>query len=442
MHVLTTARPVGGHTRTVLNWILTDAESEHYVVITQQGLAEVPLWLRDAAMSSGGELQLLDNRRGLIRIAKKLRQAAADVDLIILHVHPSDVVPSLAFGATSNHPPIALFNHADHVFWVGATSSDVVVNCRESGARLTRDRRGVPTGRTALLPLPLAGALRLRPKIAARASLGLDGETVLVLSVASNYKFVPTEYGDFAQTHARVLERYPNVMFVVVGADPTLPYWRRWANLSGGRLKAVGLHADTSDFFSAADIYCDSIPMGSCTSLLEAGSAGIPCVSWSPYPQESALLSSDDVAFEGHDIQYSDQNLYVEQLASLVSGAHRADAGAALRNAIAHAHTGHGWLKTLNELYSTLPEQVAQRPHQPTSKPDAVGLYDGILAGFQETYNNFKPFIPGAAPLRLKLALKDSCRPSPRELVESAIPNPVLRGLRNIFSRVRRKPEI
>src|SRR6185503_6674419 len=109
-----------------------DKGSEHHVALTQQGTSNLPPRLREAAKNSGGRLHLLDRRGSLLRIAHSLRRIASDVDFIVLHVHPDDVVPTLAFGAGIDHPPIAYLNHADHVFWIGSEICDINLNIRES----------------------------------------------------------------------------------------------------------------------------------------------------------------------------------------------------------------------------------------------------------------------------------------------------------------------
>ena len=75
---------------------------------------------------------------GFLQKARNLRAIARfNADMVILHHGGHDLVPLLAF-ATTNLPPVAVLNHADHVFWLGSSITDMVVNQPRAGARLQR----------------------------------------------------------------------------------------------------------------------------------------------------------------------------------------------------------------------------------------------------------------------------------------------------------------
>src|SRR5690606_12343399 len=60
--------------------------------------------------------------------------------------------------------------------------------------------------------------------------------------------------------------------------------------LAQNRIIALGERIDTAAYYQAADIYVDSFPFGSTTSLLEAGSCGVPLVGLFPFSERSAIL--------------------------------------------------------------------------------------------------------------------------------------------------------
>ena len=62
-----------------------------------------------------------------------------EVITVILHVHMYDVLPILAFANGDFNRPVMFYNHADHLFWLGASISDLVVNFRSSSVAFNEE---------------------------------------------------------------------------------------------------------------------------------------------------------------------------------------------------------------------------------------------------------------------------------------------------------------
>ena len=64
-----------------------------------------------------------------VHCGMKLRALAGNhthpFDLIMLHIHAQDVLPVYALSAGYYGPPVALFDHSDHTFWIGSSIVDV-----------------------------------------------------------------------------------------------------------------------------------------------------------------------------------------------------------------------------------------------------------------------------------------------------------------------------
>ncbi len=438
LHVLTQVYPFGGHTRLVRNWIETDKSSEHHVALTQQGSLASPPWLGAAARNSGGTFRHLDQSGGLLRIAGRLQRMASEADFIVLSVHPDDVVPSLAFQNAVNAPPIAHLNHADHAFWLGSQICDVVLNLRRSGEGLAIARRGLPALRNMILPVPLpaTGGIGLS-RTAARRQLSINDDEVLILTVASQHKFQTFEDVNFAEIHFSVLEQRPNVRFLVVGPTSSDSYWRHWEQVSNGQLRAVGTHPDTDRFLAAADIYCDSFPIGSMTSLLEAGLAGLPCVSWRPLESRSAsaaTLSSDNCASDDLQVGYVDKTRYLDRLQVLIDEPNRAEFGARLSESLTRAHTSDGWLAQVDEAYLRGRALSGERPHRLLNAVQPVDAYDEILANIQESQGEFEEFLSRSLPLDIRLQSLSRRRANVSTFIGAALPNFVVRRFKALRS--------
>ena len=49
----------------------------------------------------------------------------------------------LAFADESGLPPVLFLNHADHLFWLGTSVADLVLNLRDAATDISIARRGV-----------------------------------------------------------------------------------------------------------------------------------------------------------------------------------------------------------------------------------------------------------------------------------------------------------
>lgn len=352
LHVLTKAGSIGGHTRLVSRWIENDAERMHSVVLTRQEGAPIPGFLQDSVHRSNGKISSLDeNPGGLLRRAKRLRRIALSADLVILHIHPYDVVPIIALADRPNGPAVVFMNHADHVFWLGYSVSDLVAHVREGSLNTSLERRGITAERCCVLPIPLRLPSRTLSQADAKRMLGLDPTAIVLMSCASDYKFQTNGQPSFASVLLPVLQEHEKAAIVAVG--PThRGDWAEAAQKTKGRVRAVGIKEDLSCFFQAADLYLDSFPFGSLTSLLEAGSYGLPLVYSHPYATDLSLLRCDDLALESNGNAGVGQDAYRHKISELIKCADvRNRVGGNIKQSIVNIHMTPMWKDSLSSLY-------------------------------------------------------------------------------------------
>jgi glycosyltransferase involved in cell wall biosynthesis len=351
LHVSTRVMPVGGHSRMIWRWIEQDEGRMHSLALTRQ-TSRVPPMLRAAIENSGGRLYRVNRAvGGVIVWAKQLREIAAGADIVVLHSFNDDVIPLIALACKKESPPVIFLDHADHIFWLGAGISDVVVSLRESGMRLARQRRGISPERSLLLPTVLIPAERSFPREEAKRKIGLPKDSVLLLSVARALKYGAVGNVSYADAHVPILERYKNVWLIVVGPQ-VRPDWSAAIQRTGGRIVPVGECEDTAAYYQAADIYLDSFPFVSTTSLLEAGSYGVPLVSIFPYSEASAMLGADLPGLDGNLIRARDLGEYRSVLSQLIEDErYRSELGESTRRKIAKIHSGIEWQNRLENVY-------------------------------------------------------------------------------------------
>lgn len=351
IHVVTQAYELGGHTRLIARWIENDAERTHSLVLTgQQGLP-VPSGLLAAVAGSGGHVIDLGHTSSLVSRARMLGElAAGDARALVLHTHPYDVVPSL--GLRRAKTKVVFLNHADHVFSTGIDVADVVADIRPAGQRLSRAARGVVAHDSVLVPLPLAAAPAV-DREAARKALGIPEESVLLLSIASEYKFGAVGEEHFAAVHGDLLARTPNARLLVVGPAPT-GVWAELSDRTGGRACALGPRSDVAAIYAAADVYLDSMPFSSLTSLLDAALRGVPVAALTKR-RTHTVLSADDLSFAGMSTEFWEKQEYLAHLERLISDSEfRRMSGLATREAVEQHHVVPNWLTYVDALLARL----------------------------------------------------------------------------------------
>ncbi|MDV2995717.1 MAG: hypothetical protein N4J56_005371 [Chroococcidiopsis sp. SAG 2025] len=375
LHVSTAVMGVGGHSRMLWRWIGQDTERSHSLVLTRQGLHEIPQFLSDAVNNSHGRIYALDKSIGnLVSWAKKLREIAASADLVVLHIWSYDVIPTIAFANREQSPPIIFVDYGDHCFWQGVSISDVVANLRESGMRLSQERRGIASDRTVMLPIILNPTQRILSRTEAKRQLGFAEDSFVLLSIARSLKYRTIDGVSFADAHVPLLEKYDRAILIVIGPVDT-EEWSAAIQRSQGRIIVFGQREDTAVFYQATDIYVDSFPFVSITSLLEAGSYGTPLVSRYPYSNASKILSADAPGLTDNSILVPNLQEYTAVLSRLVEDEEfRLSLGETTRQAIAEKHIGSNWQRCLEDVYfraTTVPRLTI------TSIPTADRMFVG-----------------------------------------------------------------
>lgn len=352
LHVATQVGEIGGHVRMMWRWISHDRANRHSVALTRQ-TDRVPALLAAAVAASGGAIDCANGRiGGPLGWARALQRRLAEADLVVLHVHNQDVLPFLALAGMARRPKVVLLNHADHVFWLGAEFADLVVSTRLSGDALARDRRGIAAERSVTLPLCLQPVARASTRAEARRALGLPDDALVLLTIARAVKFRRLGQADFPDALAPLLEADPRLHLVVVGPGGAVD-WSRAEARAPGRIHAFPETPETATFYEAADIYLDSFPFPSNTSLLEAGLRGVPLVTRNPFGPGCEIMGADSIGLDEVMIRTADAAALRAAIAALVADpARRAAIGARTQANIEAANSGAAWSAALAEVHA------------------------------------------------------------------------------------------
>ena len=383
LHVLTEGHHVGGgHVPMALRWVESDEDSLHRVAFTRPGF-ESPILT--AAVEQRGGTALVLGQRSLIERARTLRAAAEASDVVVCHTYPDDPVPAVAFGGGYNGAPVVMVNLCDHVFWLGVGNVSVVMNLREIGAETTITARGYPSANMMVVPTPLPGVARGLDREAAKRRLGIDPSRVVLVTLARGVKYAPAPWHPgFIEVVAPVLRELPHLTVLAVGADPAETAWSAVQQELPGRVLVPGPQRDPSPYLDAADVYLDSFPFGSVTSMLEAATRDVPILASRAYPGLSRLISSmgplDDLV-----VPAADTAAYCAELRRLVAEpARRAALGAATGAAVRARHGADAWRAHLDVLYA---QAERNEPVLTRAAPDCAGGehldYGELLLGIE-----------------------------------------------------------
>lgn len=375
LHVFTQMRSVGGHTKMLSQWAKADAARENSVVLTQHR-GPIPQFITE---TFGDRLHRLNTSPGgHIAWATRLRELAAGFDAVVLHTHGDDVLATIAFAEPERHPPVILLNHADHLFWLGSSVCHLVINLRDAAQDLSIHRRGVAKERNILVPTLVEPIHRTRTREQAKHEIGVDPETTLIVSAARKVKYRTVDGITFADMHAPVLQKFPKAHLLVVGAgDPE--DWRPAREATNGRISSLPEQGDPKVYFEAADIYVDSFPFVSSTSMMEAACYGLPLLTLFTGKPHGRILAINHVGLVGTALTASSLPDYQEKLASLLSdGDLRSSAAAAAQARVNADHQMPGWRGWLHAAYdraASLPvldsREMLSRTEQPNlDEPD------------------------------------------------------------------------
>ncbi|MBZ9991659.1 glycosyl transferase family 1 [Mesorhizobium sp. BH1-1-5] len=377
LHVATALNEVGGLTRMMRRWIAAD-EGRHHSLALLRHPGAPPASVRRAVEARSGQIHVIGaTRGGPVEWASALRKLSLDFDLVVLHVSNEEPTPAIAFADERNRPPVVLVNHADHAFWVGLSVCDLIASSRASGERLVVERRGIPAERHAILPIQIDPPIRRHSRADARQKLGLPTGGPLLVSVARGVKYRTMGGVSFADMHVEALLARPDARLLVVGPGEP-PDWQEAIAATGGRIMGRPETPDPSVAFEAADVYLDSYPFVSITSMLEAGGLGAPCVTLFPYLSDANVMSTDMPGLAptiGFATSMADYNrILSDWLADPETLLRR---GCETAANVKRLHTTPNWLESLEALYARALAIPPVTPLHEKGAPADEEFYDG-----------------------------------------------------------------
>jgi hypothetical protein len=313
LQVMTEAYDTGGHTALVVK-ILSELPSDEPgdVILTHQAVEDAPHRLKKAIADHGGCLLSLRDISGgwrrqltkwrllspVFRFSRSwradravlfspqlfeekaffFRQLGNTYRRIILSTHMADPWAVAAFGHKDFQRPVFLLNHADHLFWLGRSVADAVLEFRDFGEDISRNYRGSPF--TIYLPLLFEEGQThgLPEKEELRMRLGLPEDRTIIITVSSSYKLRPINGLNMPVFIDRSLTELPEAFHLVIGSSAAESVWGTLQKKWSDRLRLVGPvpRPELDSWLRASDIYLSGFPLGGGCAILDAVKWSIP----------------------------------------------------------------------------------------------------------------------------------------------------------------------
>lgn len=311
LHVASELYRVGGHSRVLARWIHRDLTSHHCVVLTRQ-LGDVPPLMAATCRQHGAELINLPRDKSKVERAARLRRLAKQADRVVLHHHPDDAIPVLAF-ATKGGPPVAFFNHAHFWYSLGGAVADITLNTLPFFARLT-ERFRFPRAVATFAGMPWYSERTVIDKNQAKRDLGLDPSIPVLLTIGSEHYFGPALGYNFFSTLQKVLAAREKLLVLVIGPSPQTVFLPQNV-VQDARVRFLGYVADPVPYYHAADICLESFPFPSLGAFVEAVAYGAAF----PIPGYAAsedILHPDRPPLPSVSPRPKDETEYVDAIAT------------------------------------------------------------------------------------------------------------------------------
>ncbi|TWP30652.1 hypothetical protein ETU09_01230 [Apibacter muscae] len=260
LHIVSEIYPTGGHTKLLFNWIELDEDNIHSVITTRMTIDALIDVSQKYPLNKKINYQELQEKEFIAKIIE-LNQSVKNYDRIILHIHPDDIIPVIALSDKNIQTPVLFLNHADHLFWVGISIVDCLVQIREINIILDKLRRKANFQK--LLPIPIYNK---KLEISRSIKYTKKEGDLYLLSTGSEYKYKPYNGYDFFKAAYSIVEKYDNVHFFIAGVSDKSSLVQEYLH---PRIYYLGNVLNLSEYEDICDIYVEGFPIPSFTALLQ-----------------------------------------------------------------------------------------------------------------------------------------------------------------------------
>ena len=172
----------------------------------------------------------------------------------------------------------------------------------------------------------------------------------VVATIAEPYKFAASDGMDFRDLVSQLFARIPSAHLIAVGPSQDSPGWGGLQREFPTRIHLLGTTPEYASTLAAADVYLDSFPFSSITSMLEAALCGVPVVTVAE--PSRGPLNFDDYRLTPDPITTPEEWLdLVERWCRDLTQA--AAAGSEMHQTVSSIHGKEAWIDQVEALYAS-----------------------------------------------------------------------------------------
>lgn len=349
LHICSSLRLAGGHSKLLFNWIKTDYKNSHTILSTRLSLDD---------MKNVSSAYIKDNVPSLINLNadSKLKKAEElkkhlegfHYDYIILHTDPNEVIATVALSDIKIKTPVLLLNHADHTFWLGSTITDILLQIRESNIALDKKRRNISD--QALLPIPIKSNQFIKKYNSENQTKQLK-----ILSTGSLFKYTPTKEYNFYEEIFTLAKKHPEILINIVGIDKDSKYALKYQLKNINYLGLLNSE-DLNQLENEADIFLEGFPLPSFTALLQVSLKKIPFVLH--YKPLSSMMLFEENKKNGISYPNNREEWRTEVKKLIENQEHRIQIAKKQYGYIDNLYSENAWLDLLAKAYEKADSKV------------------------------------------------------------------------------------
>ncbi|MBQ3311802.1 hypothetical protein IJG72_06965 [bacterium] len=265
LHVATTFYKTGGHSRVIERWIkYADENQSHSIVLINQGDLEIPDYVKNIVNSKNGNIHIIESSLSVKEKAIMLRQLASKFEYIVLHTHMEDPVATIAFGTNDFKRPVLLYNHAEHLFWLGKSVADLVLEIGAS-KEISKNKRLIGNTFEFGIPQEFEYVDKSKDMFECRRKLSINENKKIITLIGGENKFISFNGKNISDILKKLVLKRNDLEIYLIGPSNTNPYWAKVEKKSKGRIHVIG-QVDYGnalyDYINSSNLIISSWPMG------------------------------------------------------------------------------------------------------------------------------------------------------------------------------------
>lgn len=221
----------------------------------------------------------------------------------VLLINPDDVIAISALPIVDDFQSY-LYNHADHVFWIGGHVVDYVVDARTEGAVITQEYRNLSS--TGVISL----TSDIKPSAELPADFPISRDTTFSISVGTEYKFKLDGGRAYSTAIESLLRENPDLHHILITDGDAASIREEISIDLRGRFHIAGPYPNLSPVYTSADILVDSIPFGGSMVRLEAILCETPVLAY--INPEYPFVGNNDIIPPDHELVTHDEGEVAE----------------------------------------------------------------------------------------------------------------------------------